>query len=29
MEEMRFQNKVRFSEEEFLAIAKAVQENFS
>ena len=29
MDEMRFQNKVRFSEEEFLAIAKAVQENFS
>ena len=29
MDEMRFQNKVRLSEEEFIAIAKAVQENFS
>jgi histidine triad (HIT) family protein len=29
MDEMRFQNKVHFSEEEFMAIAKAVQENFS
>ena len=29
MDEMRFQNKVRFSEEDFIAIAKAVQENFS
>ena len=29
MDEMRFQNKVHLSKEEFLAIAKAVQENFS
>ena len=29
MDEMRFQNKVHFSEEEFMAIAKTVQENFS
>ena len=29
MDEMRFQNKVRFSEEDFIAIAKAVQQNFS
>ena len=29
MDEMRFQNKVRFSEEDFIAIAKTVQENFS
>ena len=29
MDEMRFQNKVHLSKEEFMAIAKAVQENFS